>query len=173
MDWADVYARLVRDRNDPHAWAALQRAVRPWARAALGAAWPHQVEDVVAETCASVVLSLDRARSPHTFGGFAYGCFLNERRRHRRGRRDWQVSLDSIDIAAPTAEELGSPYADLLAAAVAGLPARERRAVLLRYVDEQSPAAIARHLGVSPVNARQIVHKGLRRLRQSLVQRSG
>jgi len=48
------------------------------------------------------------------------------------------------------------------------LPARQRAAVTLRHLEGLSADDIAAHLGVSPVNARQLVHKGLRALRRRM-----
>src|SRR5207248_259946 len=52
--------------------------------------------------------------------------------------------------------------------ALEALPARERRAVVLRYLEGAPPAQIAGELGVTEGNARQLVHRGLKRLQRLL-----
>jgi RNA polymerase sigma factor (sigma-70 family) len=174
MNWDDIYQRLLRDSNDALAWSSLQGHVRCWARAVLGGRAPHAVEDAVAETCAATVVGLHNARSAETFAGFAYGHFLNVRRRlirdqvlvQRTQTLDYDLPLYAAD------DERDSDIVDLVRRAVDGLPERERKAVRMRYFDDQSSTAIATALGVSTVNARRIVFNGLRRLRTELVPRA-
>jgi RNA polymerase sigma factor (sigma-70 family) len=168
MDWEFIYQRLTRDCEDALAWRALERRVESWARAVFRGRGHSVVEDVVAETCASVALGMAAARGPETFSGFVYGHFLNVRRRALRA--DWLTqsskSLEDIDIAAGAAEDEPDPDAIArLRRALGDLPARERRAVTLRYFHELPSASIAAELGVTTGNARRIVFNGLRRLR--------
>jgi RNA polymerase sigma factor (sigma-70 family) len=161
----------MHDDDDARAWGALEQRVRGWASAAFARQAWHTVEDVVADTCSAVSLTLDRARGPDTFGGFTYGCYLNARKRAFRAssRRHW-TGLD--DLLAPAPEEDDHPSANDVArlrGALDSLPPRERQAVILRYFEEQSGAGIAAKLGVSQVNARRIVGKGLARLRQAML----
>jgi RNA polymerase sigma factor (sigma-70 family) len=75
-------------------------------------------------------------------------------------------------LLAPAPEEDDHPSANDVArlrGALDRLPPRERQAVVLRYFEEQSGAGIAAKLGVSQVNARRIVGKGLARLRQAML----
>src|ERR671922_1748050 len=83
VSWAELYERLLANRNDARAWSALEARVRWWVQrdAALPRAGWHVAEDVVADTCAEVVVSLEKARGGATFAGFVYGHFLNARRR--------------------------------------------------------------------------------------------
>jgi RNA polymerase sigma factor (sigma-70 family) len=168
MEWESIYHRLTRDCEDALAWRALERRVESWARAVFRGRGHGVVEDVVAETCASVALGIAAARGPETFSGFVYGHFLNIRRRALRA--EWLIqsakSLDDVDIAAAAAEDEPDPDAiALLRRALGDLPARERRAVTLRYFHELPSASIAADLGVTTGNARRIVFNGLRRLR--------
>jgi RNA polymerase sigma factor (sigma-70 family) len=171
MEWSEIYTRLNADREDGEAWEALARRVRAWAHAHLrGKAW-HHLEDVVADTCSSVAVAFDRARGEATFAGFVYGCYLNERRRVlglRRGRSAC-LSLDEPDLLPSVGQpdvtvEDPPPVWEVLLT----LPARQRAAVTLRHLEGLSAEDIAAHLGVSPVNARQLVHKGLLALRRRL-----
>jgi RNA polymerase sigma factor (sigma-70 family) len=172
MDWETIYARLARDRQDDDAWAALEGQVRRWAGAALGRRAPHAVDDAVADTCASVFVAFPAARGGGTFSAFVFGYFLNARRRLLRPRGELVISIGGIDVPVPdwgaadddpTEEELAA-----LQRALDGLPERERWAVTRRYLHGQGAAEIADRLGVSEANARQIVSRGLARLRRTL-----
>ena len=171
MDWESLYLRLTRDCEDALAWRALERRVESWARAVFRGRGSSVVEDVVAETCASVALAIAGARGPETFSGFVYGHFLNVRRRALRAVSSIQSSqsLEGVEIAAAAAADEPDPDAiALLHQALNYLPERERRAVTLRYFHELPSAGIAAELGVTSGNARRIVFNGLRRLRTHL-----
>src|SRR5262245_39315184 len=81
MDWLEIYLRLCfaarTSHDDPAAFAALEAKIRVWARARLGRHGGDVIEEVVADTCDDVVLSIDKARVPEAFGGFVRGYFLN------------------------------------------------------------------------------------------------
>jgi RNA polymerase sigma factor (sigma-70 family) len=169
MDWNEIYVRLTSDSNDRLAWEAVERRVEVWARAGLWMHGQHLIEDAVVDTCAGIALGLDHARGAETFAGFAYGHFLNARRRLRRSMATGTVTLDGIDVAAPqAAEELDAETLVRLKGALELLPRRERTAVVLRYFEELSAIQIAAHLGVTSGNARRILFNGLRRLRRQL-----
>lgn len=172
-DWAEIYARLERDRDDPLAWAALTGRVGAWAWRALGRRGRHVVEDVVADACADAVVGLDRAYGAETFCGFVYGHYLNARRRIVQGLdddREHTVPLpDWFDVSGPSSDSLpGKEELAALRRCLGGLPGRERRAVALRYLEGVSAAEIGAALGVREANARQLVSRGLARLRRRL-----
>jgi RNA polymerase sigma factor (sigma-70 family) len=174
MNWNDIYEGLLLDSNDALAWTSLQDHVRCWARGVLAGRAPHAIEDAVAETCAATVVGLQNARSGETFAGFAYGHFLNVRRRLIRDQALIQRT-QTLDVDLPLVAATDEPDPEIVAMvrrAVDGLPERERRAVRMRYFDELSSTAIASALGVSNVNARRIVFNGLRRLRTELSNRA-
>jgi RNA polymerase sigma factor (sigma-70 family) len=169
MEWDCIYSRLVSDRDDASAWQALERRVAGWARAVFASRSHHLIGEAVVDTCTAIALGLESARGPETFAGFAYGHFLNARRRLLRGLTVVSVSIDGIDLAAPfDDEDVDHVSLAHLREAVAGLPPRERAAVSLRYFEDLPSAQIAAELGVSNMNARRIVCNGLRRLRKQL-----
>jgi RNA polymerase sigma factor (sigma-70 family) len=169
MDWEQIYVRFTSDTNDAQAWEALERRVRVWARAVFWNDSPHAIDDVVADTCAAVALGIGRARGAETFAGFAYGHFLNARRRMLRSYLPGCVPLGTMDVAAPFEEDELDPDAVLrLRHALDALPQRECAAVTLRYFHELPSARIAAQLGVTNVNARRILFNGLRHLRTTL-----
>ena len=167
LEWFEIYRRLKHDRDDEQAWLALQRRV---ARQLPG--MDHWVEDVVAETCAGVAVSFDRARGPDTFQGFVLGQMLNARRRSMRALGGAAEVLGDYDVAVEGSDEQvaePSPQAlEILRSGIAALPWRERRALSMRYFDNASTAQIAHELQVTEVNARRLVFNALRRLRQTI-----
>ena len=166
MDWAEIYARLRADRNDPLPWGALEGRVRGLARTRLGQRGEDVVEDVTADTCSTVALNFEKARGAETFGGFVLGQFLNVARRASLERGPTPLRPDAVDVAAPLEPEYDDEALSMLERCLADLPERDRRAVELRYVDELSAADIAVRLGVREGNARRIVFNGLARLRR-------
>lgn len=166
LDWSEIYGRLLADPSDGQGWIGLQTWVGLWSTRALGRFGPQAIEDVVAETCVSVVTALDKARGAETFAGFVQGHFLNVRQRLLRQQAIPVVGLEGIDRAgksmdAPEPDELA-----LLRRCLEELPDRERRAVSLRYFGQAPAQDIAGDLGVSVGNARRIVFNGLARLRE-------
>ncbi len=131
-------ARLARG-GDPVAFRLLverhQAMVR--ARARQLAPDPGDVDDIVQESFLQAFLALDRLRDPDRFAGWLAGIVLNVcRSLHRRAPvtllADWPEPLHPTSAAGlPSAEDLDR--ADALRAAVAGLPAGQRRAVTLHY----------------------------------------
>jgi len=170
VEWAEIYARLLRDRDDGAAWNALETNVRPWVRPAFWQLGWHVVDDAVADTCCAAVLAIERARGPATFSKFVYGHFLNVRRRVLASRQV-HASLDDFDPPAPAEAHPADERLPVLRACLETLPARDRRAVELRYFEESSAEQIASALGVSVVNARRIVFNGLARLRACVASR--
>lgn len=169
MDWAEIYPRLHRDRDDAEAWTALEDRVRGLALRALRQRGRALVEDVVGDTCSTVVLGLDRARGAETFEGFVLGHLLNARRRVLNFYRGPVIPIGELDPAAPPDPEPDDWLDDargILARCLRELAARQRRAVELRYVDAVPLAGIATELKVTENNARQIVFRGIAQLRR-------
>jgi RNA polymerase sigma factor (sigma-70 family) len=170
LAWSEIYSRLCGDRDDHQAFQALQRRVARWAHRQLNSptSLREQSDDVVADTCAAVVLGLGQAYGAETFSGFVYGHFLSARRRYLRFSRMELVPLDDLQMPAhaevdPSVDELA-----LLRRCLLGLTPRERQAVELRYFADVSSREIARALGVSETNARRIVFNGITHMRRSV-----
>ena len=171
MQWEEIYARLLEDREDPRAWTALAVRLRRRVRRDLRHLGQAVAEDVVADTCVAVALGFGQAHGARTFGGFVLGHYLNARRRALRTSAQPTVSLDGLDIPVDDGDAGPNPdESEHLRNAVAELPSRERAALLLRYAEELSAAAIAAQLGTSEGNARQLVHRALEHLRRRLGQ---
>ncbi|HLL61406.1 MAG TPA: SigE family RNA polymerase sigma factor [Propionibacteriaceae bacterium] len=86
----------------------------------------------------------------------------------RLGRRERLTAfeVDHGAVAEPAQEGLAD--ADLARRLLAGLPARQRAAVALRYYDDLAFAEIATVLDCTESTARSYVHRALERLRAEL-----
>ena len=165
-------ARLARD-GDRAAFRLLverhQPAVR--ARARRLCANPSDVDDLVQESFLQAFLGLDRLREPDRFAGWLAGITANVARAlHRRSGPvtllpDWPEPLHPTSAGGlPAAEDLDR--ADTLRRAVAGLPAGQRRAVVLHYYADVPAGQVAEPPGA----ARAALHKARLRLRAYLTE---
>ena len=164
-------ARLARD-GDPVAFRLLVERHQPMVRSrARGlCANPSDVDDIVQESFLQAFLGLDRLRDPDRFAGWLAGIVLNVcRGLHRRAPvtllPDWPEPLHPTSAGGlPSAEDLDR--ADALRAAVAGLPAGQRRAVTLHYYADVPAGQVADPPGA----ARASLHKARLRLRAYLTE---
>jgi RNA polymerase sigma factor (sigma-70 family) len=164
-------ARLARG-GDPVAFRLLverhQAMVRARARQ-LGPS-PGDVDDIVQESFLQAFLALDRLRDPDRFAGWLTGIVFNVcRSLHRRTPvtllADWPEPLHPTSAGGlPSAEDLDR--ADALRAAVASLPAGQRRAVTLHYYADVPAGQVAEAAGA----ARASLHKARLRLRAYLTE---
>jgi RNA polymerase sigma factor (sigma-70 family) len=164
-------ARLARS-GDPVAFRLLVERHQPMVRARarhLGPD-PGDVDDIVQESFLQAFLALDRLRDPDRFAGWLAGIVLNVcRSLHRRAPvtllADWPEPLHPTSAGGlPSAEDLDR--ADALRAAVAGLPAGQRRAVTLHYYADAPAGQVAE----TPGAARASLHKARLRLRAYLTE---
>jgi RNA polymerase sigma-70 factor, ECF subfamily len=153
-----VASRLLVER---HRAVALARAARLGAR-------PGDADDIVQEAFLQAFTALDRLRDPDRFGAWLGGIVVNV---HRAAARrpsvillgDWPEDLHPASAqGVPSAEDLDR--AEAVRAAVAGLPAGQRRAVELYYYTDLPAAQIA----ASPGAAKASLHKARRRLREHI-----
>jgi RNA polymerase sigma-70 factor (ECF subfamily) len=161
--------QLARD-GDPVAFRLLVERHLPMVRARAGrlCANPSDVDEIVQESFLRAFIALDQLRDPDRFAGWLAGVVLNVcralRRRHQPSLLpDWPEALHPAAAdGLPSAEELDR--AEALRAAVADLPAGQRRAVTLHYYAGLPPAQIAEPAGA----ARASLHKARLRLRAYL-----
>ena len=131
---------------------------------------PGDVDDIVQESFLQAFLALDRLRDPDRFAGWLAGIVFNVcRSLHRRAPvtllADWPEPLHPASAGGlPSAEDLDR--ADALRAAVAGLPAGQRRAVTLHYYADVPAGQVAE----APGAARASLHKARLRLRAYLTE---
>jgi RNA polymerase sigma-70 factor, ECF subfamily len=158
--------RLARD-GDPVALRLLVERHQPMvrARAARLCANPSDVDDVVQESFLQALIAIERLQDPERFAGWLAGVVLNVCRNMWRRRQltlvaDWPEPLHPAAAdGLPSAEDLDR--AEALQAAVAALPAGQRRAVTLHYYAGLPPGQIAEPAGA----ARTTLHKARVRLR--------
>jgi RNA polymerase sigma factor (sigma-70 family) len=161
--------RLARD-GDPVAFRLLVERHQPMVRARARRLYanPSDVDDIMQESFLQAFIALDRLQDPDRFAGWLAGVVLNICRSLRRRNQptlvsDWPEPLHPAAAdGLPSAEDLDR--AETLRAAVAGLPAGQRRAVTLHYYADLPPAQIAESAGA----ARASLHKARLQLRAYL-----
>jgi RNA polymerase sigma-70 factor, ECF subfamily len=157
---AGAFALLIERRFGP------ARALA----ARLGA-HPDDVDDIVQEAFLQAFAGLDRLRDPDRFGAWLAGIVRNVSRAAARKDpltllADWPEDLHPVSgLGLPSAENLDR--AEVLRAAIAGLPGGQRRAVELYYFADL-PAG---QIGPSPAAAKASLHKARRRLREQITAR--
>jgi len=158
--------------GDPVAFRLLVERHQPMVRARARQLGPDpgDVDDIVQESFLQAFLALDRLRDPDRFAGWLAGIVLNIcRGLHRRAPvtllADWPEPLHPTSAGGlPSAEDLDR--ADALRAAVAGLPAGQRRAVALHYYADVPAGQVAEPPGA----ARASLHKARLKLRAYLTE---
>jgi RNA polymerase sigma-70 factor (ECF subfamily) len=125
--------------------------------------WPGDVEDVTQEVFLAVFLGLKKFRCECSLKSWLFTITINK---CRSFRHKWKLrNLQAI----PTAYETGFLSMDAedfqrVRLAVAGLPARYREPVVLKYLQEFDSDEISRILGVS----KSTLHVRLSRARKRL-----
>jgi RNA polymerase sigma factor (sigma-70 family) len=133
----------------------------------VGCVGPDAAEDCLQETFMAALRAYPRLRHADNLRAWLYTIAHRKATDlvRTRSRRPSTVALDGM---SPAAEPRTGPAAlpeDGLWDAVRELPAKQRAAVVHRYVLDLDYAQIADRMGISPEAARQNVSAGLRRLR--------
>ena len=166
--------RVLVERWGPRVRAFLQRAL----------ASSRDAEDLAQETFLRVHRAAPRYRSQGRFPAWLFRIAGNLARQELRRRKvvflllgepasspeEVFASLPAPPSFAPESALQAEELRRALAWAVSRLPARQRLAVLLRYYEEMSVAAIAEALGTSPHGAESLLARGTRTLRSLLKQ---
>ena len=131
-----------------------------------GLVGPIEAEDCLQETFMSALRAYPRLRHGEHLRAWLYTIAQRKatdsvRRRSRRPTND----LDGMQVHAPPGPE---PADEGLWLTVRGLPAKQRVAIVHRFVLDLAYAEIASRMGTSEEAARQNVSAGLRRLRREL-----
>ena len=77
-----------------------------------------------------------------------------------------QIQIDDLQIASPT-PEVGFKISDI-ASQLEQVPLKQRSVIVMRYADEKTFEDIAQVLNTSDTNVRQLLSRGLQRLKQLL-----
>lgn len=136
---------------------------------------PEDRADCVQEVVARAMENLDRLRQPRRFRSWlmaiARHVAVDGVRRSagdRRRRSDTEADDLPTGGRTPSAEMELQSLRSRVRRAVDGLPEREAVAVTLAAFHDSKPDDIGEALGVKPGNAKVIVHRGRRRLRDEL-----
>jgi RNA polymerase sigma-70 factor (ECF subfamily) len=169
---------LVRSGN-PTAFAALYRAHAPavYRVARERVAVAEAATDVVQETFARALASLDKLREPDRFRPWILSIARHAAIDDRRSRSrltplgdEGAGALPSDDRGPEEMAELAE-LAELLEVCVGDLSPRDATAVYLVTHLGLSPAEVGAALGISPGAAKVVVHRARRRLRDALALR--
>lgn len=169
---------VAAQQGNEHAFSALWRDGNPALLRYLKVVAPHSAEDIAAETWISVIRGLDRFRGGE--GAWRAWLFATARRRvmdegRRRMRRlespAAEVGEGQQPEVADTADQVLENLATRAAiAAVTSLPPLQAEVVMLRVVAGLDTDAVAQLVGRSPGAVRVAVHRGLRRLAQTVTE---
>lgn len=132
-----------------------------------GCVGPAEAEDCLQETFMSALRAYPRLRNADNLRAWLYTIAQRKatdavRRRMRRPTRD----LDGVEPHAPPAPDAPD---DGLWRRVGALPAKQRSAVVQRFVLDLAYVDIAARMGITEEAARQNVSAGVRRLRREVV----
>ena len=138
----------------------------------------HDAEDLTAQVFSQALKHLDPkdAGSPEV-AAWLFKSARNATANHARTRRFVAtVSIEELDDPAAEPSDHSDPGRALLddeelsrlLRAVARLPVEQRKAVILRFVEELPHAEIAHALGRSEGSARVLVHRSLATLRKDV-----
>jgi RNA polymerase sigma factor (sigma-70 family) len=135
--------------------------------------WPGEVEDVTQEIFLAAFLGLKKFHCECSLKSWLFTITINKCRsyRHKRKLRRLQtipIPINDIGMRLPHADTGVSPMDaedfQRVRLAVAGLPARYREPVVLRYLQELDTDEISRILGIS----KNTLHVRLSRARKRL-----
>ena len=135
--------------------------------------WPGDVEDVTQEIFLAAFVGLKKFRCECSLKSWLFTITINKCRSYRHKRklrrlRTIPIPMKDIGMRLPHTDKVGSLMAEedfkRIRCAVAGLPARYREPVVLKYLQELDADEISRILGIS-INT---LHVRLSRARKRL-----
>jgi len=94
----------------------------------------------------------------------ARNVFLDSLRRSESKIESRSIAAEVSEIAIPEASASSAATLDM-GVALRGLPEHQRRAIELRYLSDWSFEQIAAEMRTSPLNARQLISRGVKKLR--------
>ena len=130
----------------------------------VSAVGPDEADDCFQETFLSALRAYPRLREGSNPRAWVLTIAARKALDVHRGRRRRPVPMDPVpDAATGEAAHDGDPG---LWRAVAGLPPKQRQAVVQRFVADLPYRDIAESMGTTQEAARRNVHEGLKRLRE-------
>jgi RNA polymerase sigma-70 factor, ECF subfamily len=145
---------------------------------------PSAAEDLVAETLVEAWRSLSRYNGSCRFSTWLFSILLHRHQKALRRARSRPIPLATLPSAvaderrqaqenlpaaglSPADEAMRREAADKLREAVAALPEKHQRVILLRFFEEASLPEIAIVLGCSVGTVKSRLHYALEKLRES------
>jgi RNA polymerase sigma factor (sigma-70 family) len=126
---------------------------------------PVHADDCYQETWLAALRAYPRLRDGANLRGWLFTIAHRKAIDHARARRRLPAALDEL----PEGSALPAAGADHdLWAQVRALPAKQRTAVVLRFLTDAGYREISAVMGTSEEAARRSVHEGLKRLRKEL-----
>jgi RNA polymerase sigma factor (sigma-70 family) len=151
--------------GDPGAFATLVERNRARVQSVVERMVGEEAEDLVQEALLRAYLGLSQLRDPSRFSAWLCGIAVNlAKMRLRRRAVELRVVLEPTTDGGLDEREL----LELVREAVEILPAGQRDAVLLHYIDGLSCEEIAALLGTSPGAIRVRLHRARQQLREQL-----
>src|SRR5918997_1622928 len=129
----------------------------------LGCVGPVEADDCLQETFLSALRAYPRLASAENLRAWLYT--IARRKATDAIRRSLRRPTTELDGVAPVAPSAPEPPDDGIWRSVRALPAKQRDAVVQRFVLDLAYADIGARMGTSEAAARQNVRAGLRRLR--------
>jgi RNA polymerase sigma factor (sigma-70 family) len=129
---------------------------------------PNEADDCFQETFLSALRAYPRLRDGSNLRGWVLAIATRKAidAARARNRRALPVADPADEAPAALAVDAADPPDDDLWRAVAGLPLRQRMAVVHRFVLDESYAEIGAAMGSTEEAARANVYQGLKKLRE-------
>jgi RNA polymerase sigma factor (sigma-70 family) len=134
----------------------------------VGAVGVHDANDCFQETMIAALRAYPALRHGDNLGGWLFTIAHRKVIDAARAKDRRPLPVGALADGSGGAHELPDVFDDGLWARVSALPAKQRSAVLLRFVADRPYADIADALDCSEAAARQNVRAGLQRLREEL-----
>ena len=128
---------------------------------------PHDAEDCFQETFLAALRAYPRLEHQRNLRSWLLTIAHNKAIDHHRSRSREAVPTDQVPEQAVPAVDLNGTDPGLWQA-VAGLPDKQRSAVMLRFAGDLTHREIGERIDCSEAAARRNVHEGVKRLREEL-----
>lgn len=158
-------------RDDEQAFAALYDFYFPrlYAFVSRRVGNREETEDIVSEVFMRATVAMPGFRAGTKFGGWLYRVAINlviDRARHyERERQANEGEAEAVPDRGPQPDEVAQEILNrsVLERILAGLPARDREVLHLKYFAELDNQEIADALGVTPNHVGVLLHRAVQR----------
>lgn len=164
-----IYLQMIESEEDREKFERLYKKYR-WLMYSVANRYlknPQDAEDAVHQAFVSIIENLDKIHGTDTAETRSYVAVIAERKAidmlRERGKT---VSVDFYENLAGI--ELELPIDGGLADAIAGLPARYREMILLRYIYGYSTGELCKMFEMSPGNIQRMLYRAKEALQKEL-----